>query len=157
MPLQCIPKRLLNDAPERGYATISRVRAVFARSARLVAPLGIPCQATSACATIASHVDTIHSRAFALHPAHRSRADGSITTHEQLVYTRMSRVRAVFARSARLVAPLGIPCRATAACVTIASHVDTINSRTFASHPAHRSRADGSITVHRVMRGVSLP
>ena len=43
----------------------------------------------------------------------------------QLVCTRISRVRAVFARSGRLVAPLGPPCQATAACVTIASHVHT--------------------------------
>ena len=50
---------------------------------------------------------TIHSRAFATHPAHGSRVDGNITTHEQLGYTKISRVRAVSARSVRLVAPLG--------------------------------------------------
>ena len=132
------------------YTRIARVRAVFARSARLVAPLGISCQATAACATIATPVDTIHSRTFATHPAHGSRVDGNITTHEQLGYTKISRVRAVSARSVRLVAPLGTPCQATAACMTIATPVPTIHSRAFATHPAHRSRADGSIaTQHR--------
>ena len=53
---------------------------------------------------------TVHV-SFASHPAHRRRVDVSITTHDQLVYTRISRVRVVFARSARLVAPLGIPCQ----------------------------------------------
>ena len=74
--------------------------------------------------------------------------DGSMTTHEQLVYTKISRVRAVSARSVRLVAPLGTPCQATAACVTIATRVDTIHCRAFATHPAHRSRVDGSMTTH---------
>merc|ERR1712086_129447 len=114
-----------------GYTKISRVRAVSARSVRLVAPLGTPCQATVACVTIATPLDTIHSRAFASHPAPRSRVDGSIATHEQLGYTKISRVRAVSARSVRLVAPLGTPCQATAACMTIATPVHTIHSRSF--------------------------